>query len=439
LAYLLIGVVLLATIGAIVLSAVRLRHAVHIERQTLRTQQLAQTTLELRNLTLEAEATHGVSAALAARRNARLVEADATFDSIRRHNPSEAARLEKPYRAYVALSNRAFEGARLHAGIVPDALEQGVQARLTRLQTAIGHEATDEAAASQRANPAARSALITALVFAGVLVLLLTWQFEHERRAGRIDRDSAARAEELARLRDEFVAVVSHELRTPLTSIMGYLELLMDEGTASLNADQKSYLAVVHRSAARLGELVGDLLLVAEAERTALSLELGDVDTATLVAHTVEAARPAADAREIQLVAETGAPGGLLHGDPTRLGQMLDNLVSNAIKFTPAGGRVVVRGAAGDTHALFEVSDTGGGIAAADRARLFEPFYRSRDATARAVPGTGLGLTIAKAIVDAHRGTIEVESETHAGTTFRVRIPLRQRAAVAVYADAPAT
>jgi signal transduction histidine kinase len=106
---------------------------------------------------------------------------------------------------------------------------------------------------------------------------------------------------------------------------------------------------------------------------------------------------------------------------------MLDNLISNAIKFTPDGGNVTVRAAVRGSNAVFEVADTGGGVADHDRERLFDPFFRSRDANARAVPGTGLGLTITKAIVDAHNGTIEVESTPGGGTTFRVRLPVGER------------
>ena len=146
-----------------------------------------------------------------------------------------------------------------------------------------------------------------------------------------------------------------------------------------------------------------------------------------IAAHAIEAARPAADARNVVVRLENG--GGPIHGDPTRLAQVLDNLVSNAIKFTPEGGRVIVRANADGDQAVFEVTDTGEGIAEGDRDRVFDPFFRSRDANARAVPGTGLGLTITKAIVDAHGGTIQVEPAPGGGTIFRVRIPVGERAA----------
>ena len=113
----------------------------------------------------------------------------------------------------------------------------------------------------------------------------------------------------------------------------------------------------------------------------------------------------------------------LVHGDERRLAQVLDNLVSNAVKFTPDGGRITARIAYSDGRALFEIADTGKGIPPDEQEQLFEPFFRSPTATARAIPGTGLGLSITKAIVDAHGGTIEVESAPGAGATFRIRMP----------------
>jgi signal transduction histidine kinase len=335
----------------------------------------------------------------------RVANVQSAYADIVKNNPSEAARLRPSYLAYLRdrSTSRAFERA-------------------------IESEVALQSEAFRDATTAARVAVAELIVVATILVLTLLWLFELERRSGRIDRDNAARAEELIRLRDEFVAVVSHELRTPLTSIIGYLELLVDEEAGDLTAEQESYLEVVQRSTARLVELVGDLLLVAEAERGPLALELADIDIASLAADAAEAARPAADARGVILRVEPGS-GGTVAGDPTRLAQMLDNLISNAIKFTPEGGRVTVHAAVRGSDAVFEVVDTGGGVSDADRERLFDPFFRSREANARAVPGTGLGLTITKAIVDAHHGSIEVESAPGKGTTFRVWLPVGERIA----------
>jgi signal transduction histidine kinase len=382
LSYALITVALVATFAATTVGGIRLHHAAVVERQTIRTQRLETALLE---------------------RDRTMVTTE--FAAVAAHDPAEAARLRPAYQAYLGspATRRPFE--------------RRIEAELTR-----------QAAAIRRANPAARSALITGAVGAGVLVLLLVWLFELERRAGRIDRDNAARAEELMRLRNEFVAVVSHELRTPLTSIIGYLELMSEGEGGDLTAEQAGYLAVVQRSTNRLADLVGDLLLVAETERGPLALERVETDLGSIAAHAVEAARPAADARGVVVLLENG--GGTIHGDPTRLAQMLDNLVSNAIKFTPEGGRVIVRATADGHQAVVEVADTGDGVADGDRDRLFDPFFRSREANARAVPGTGLGLTITKAIVDAHGGTIQVEPAPGGGTIFRVRFPVGERAAV---------
>ena len=382
LSYALITAALVATFAATTVGGIRLHHAAVVERQTIRTQRLETALLERNRAMLTTE-----------------------FAAVAAHDPAEAARLRPAYQAYLGspATRRPFE--------------LRIEAELTR-----------QAAAIRRANPAARAALITGAVGAGVLVLLLVWLFELERRAGRIDRDNATRAEELMRLRNEFVAVVSHELRTPLTSIIGYLELMSEGEGGDLTTEQAGYLAVVQRSTNRLADLVGDLLLVAETERGPLALERVETDLGSIAAHAVEAARPAADARSVVVLLENG--GGTIHGDPTRLAQMLDNLVSNAIKFTPEGGRVIVRATADGHQAVVEVADTGEGVADGDRDRLFDPFFRSREANARAVPGTGLGLTITKAIVDAHGGTIQVEPAPGGGTIFRVRIPVGERAAV---------
>jgi Signal transduction histidine kinase len=252
---------------------------------------------------------------------------------------------------------------------------------------------------------------------------VLIWQFELQRRAGRIDRDNAERSEELMRLRNDFTAAVSHELRTPLTSILGYLELIRDNDSVERPPDEDAFLAVVQRNAERLMRLVSDLLLVAEVESGMLTLQIEDVDLGGLAAECVEAAQPAADGNRIRLNLNRGLSEPL-RADPIRLAQMMDNLVSNAIKFTPVDGHVTVSTTVRDGQAVFEVADSGIGVATVDQAQLFDRFFRTRAAVARATPGTGLGLTITKAIVDAHGGSIDVTSAVGVGTTFRVRLPL---------------
>jgi signal transduction histidine kinase/CHASE3 domain sensor protein len=227
------------------------------------------------------------------------------------------------------------------------------------------------------------------------------------------------------RLKDDFVATVSHELRTPLTSVRGYLELVLDGEAGELNEDQERFLAVAQRNADQLLRLVGDLLFVSRVEVGQLSLERGEVDLAAVAFEAVEAARPLAEARGASLRLSV-EPMPRLYGDAARLTQLLDNLVSNAVKFSGAGGRVEVRTARDNGHAVICVSDDGIGIPPHELERLFDRFFRSSNATTQAIPGTGLGLTIAKAIAEGHGGRISVESEEGVGTTFRVELPLER-------------
>jgi signal transduction histidine kinase/CHASE3 domain sensor protein len=240
---------------------------------------------------------------------------------------------------------------------------------------------------------------------------------------------------EAERMKDEFTALVSHELRTPLTSIIGYLELLRDDAAAD-GADpaaqqRMQFLTVVDRNARRLLRLVGDLLFVAQVEAGKLSLEEADVDLGAVARESVEAAAPRARDGGVELALEADdAP--VVRGDRDRLAQALDNLVSNAIKFTPAGGRVAVRLAREDDRAVLEVADTGIGISQADLEQLFQRFFRTQRATSAAIPGVGLGLTIAQAIVHGHDGQISVQSRDGEGTTFRIELPLLRAAGVTV-------
>ena len=227
---------------------------------------------------------------------------------------------------------------------------------------------------------------------------------------------------ELDHLKDEFVALVSHELRTPLTSITGYLELVLED-SGELSEEQRRFLEIVERNSRRLLRVVGDLLFVAQVESGKLALERENVDLATVAAESVETFRPTAEGKEVELVLET-APLPRLRGDRARLGQLLDNLVSNAVKFTPQGGRVHVTIGRVRDDALVVVTDTGIGVPQGEQRHVFERFFRSSTAQERAIGGTGLGLAIARAIVEAHGGGIDFASVESEGTTFRVRLPL---------------
>ncbi len=240
------------------------------------------------------------------------------------------------------------------------------------------------------------------------------------RELARAFNRMAASLQESERQKDEFFALVSHELRTPLTSIIGYLELVLDD--EELTDDARRFLEIVERNARRLLRLVGDMLFIAQVEAGRMTLERGPVDLLVVAREAVAAAQPSAQRRGVALTLE-GEATGEAEGDRDRLGQMLDNLISNALKFTPEGKAIRVIASDTGTAAQVIVADEGAGIPAEDVARLFERFYRSSSATRRAVPGVGLGLSIVKTIVDGHGGEVLLASDEGEGTTVTVRLP----------------
>ncbi|GAA4369788.1 sensor histidine kinase [Nocardioides caricicola] len=221
-------------------------------------------------------------------------------------------------------------------------------------------------------------------------------------------------------VKNEFIALVSHELRTPLTSIVGYTQLLEDD--AELSDLARRQVAAVQRNAERLRRLVADLLDVAQYDAGAVGFARDPIDLVAVVRDTVEAVERTAEEAGVAMSAALPETMVVV-GDGQRIAQVVDNLVSNAVKYTLSGGAVQVRLAADDGQAVLEVADTGLGIHPSDVAQLFNRFFRSREAESRAIAGAGLGLSIAKDIVEGHGGRIEVESELGQGSVFRVRLP----------------
>jgi two-component system phosphate regulon sensor histidine kinase PhoR len=223
-----------------------------------------------------------------------------------------------------------------------------------------------------------------------------------------------------ASVKDEFVASVSHELRTPMTSILGHLEMLADD--PSLPDDVTKRIKTVERNALRLRQLVSDLLEVQQDSSGGLVLDTRDCDLVEIVTEAVEAARPWAESSQLTLSAHL--PESLMaHVDPGRIRQVVDNLVSNAIKYNEAGGSVEVSLASRQAFIRLEVMDTGLGIAPGDLERLFLRFYRGETARDRHIQGTGLGLAIVRSIAEAHGGQVSLAQRERRGAAVTVVLP----------------
>ncbi|MFP3578790.1 PAS domain-containing sensor histidine kinase [Arthrobacter sp. SIMBA_036] len=218
--------------------------------------------------------------------------------------------------------------------------------------------------------------------------------------------------------KDDFVANVSHEFRTPLTSILGYVELILDD-PHGLDAAAKAQLNIVRRNAERLLTLVSDLLSVRSGH---IVIQPHAVDVAELVRGSVTSAEPRAAKAGIRLSMDV--PEALeAHVDSSRMAQVLDNLVSNAIKYSPDGGDVEVAAWEDSNFVFCRVSDTGMGMTDDEQAEAFTKFFRAGGVRNSTIPGVGLGLPISKAIVEAHGGTITLDSQPGRGTTFTVKVP----------------
>jgi signal transduction histidine kinase len=228
---------------------------------------------------------------------------------------------------------------------------------------------------------------------------------------------------ELDRLKDDFVATVSHELRTPLTSMMGFLQMIRDGEAGELNPEQERFLSIVYRSSERLQRLVGDLLFVSRLDSGGLQLQLQPVYIDEVLREAVETVDGIVRSHDLKLSTELG-PVPPVDADRERVSQLFANLLSNAVKFTPAGGEIVARTYSRNGVVVAEVEDTGIGIPEGEQDRLFQRFFRSSTASAQAIPGTGLGLVISKAIAEAHGGAIHVRSSPGTGTCFSVTIPV---------------
>ncbi|WP_314191527.1 HAMP domain-containing sensor histidine kinase [uncultured Arthrobacter sp.] len=218
--------------------------------------------------------------------------------------------------------------------------------------------------------------------------------------------------------KEELISNVSHEFRSPLMSVLGNVDLVLDEADG-LSPDSVHRLEVVQRNAERLLSLVSELLVSASA---VLAVHPRRTDLAGLIENSIGSVQAQADASNVSLTTDVPAPLWA-HADPLRIGQALDNLVSNAIKYSPDGGKVTVSARRSDSWVQLKVQDTGMGISEEETSRVFTRFFRSQAARQAAIPGVGLGLSITKTIVERHGGAISCDSKPGAGTTFTLTLP----------------
>jgi signal transduction histidine kinase len=226
-----------------------------------------------------------------------------------------------------------------------------------------------------------------------------------------------------SRHKSEFLANMSHELRTPLNAIIGFSEVLSERMFGEVNEKQAEYLADILESGRHLLSLINDILDLSKIEAGRMELEPSEFDLPRAIESTLILIRERAHRRGITLDCDVDPRLGTIRADERKIKQVLLNLLSNALKFTPEGGRIAVRGKRSDAAVEVAVSDTGVGIAAEDQAAVFEEF-RQVGAAAPKAEGTGLGLAISRKFVELHGGRIELQSVVGAGSTFTVTLPL---------------
>ena len=226
----------------------------------------------------------------------------------------------------------------------------------------------------------------------------------------------------LERARRDFAANVSHEFKTPLTAIQGFADTLLSGALEDAEHSRK-FVEIIRENAVRLGRLTDDLLKLAQIEAGKLELQRQPVAVSSVTQPCLEVTRLKADQKNLTLETDYRADLHLVNGDSLCLQQVLQNLLDNAVRYSPTGGRIIVRAFVKDSEIVISVSDSGVGIPKAEQERIFERFYRADAARSREDGGTGLGLSIAKHLVEAHGGRIQVQSEVGIGSTFSVFLP----------------
>lgn len=230
------------------------------------------------------------------------------------------------------------------------------------------------------------------------------------------------------RTKNEFISMVSHELRTPLTSIRGFITAMLDGRAGEINDQQERFLSISREQSNRLLALINDLLDLTSLESGDIDLDQSHISVTNLVRRSAEAIEPLAEQKDLTLDMALASDVPNFWGDEQKISQVLQNLLANAVKFTPEGGQIVVRAELADPDTLaLSVADTGIGIAPEEQERIFDPFYQVENVQTRSVGGTGLGLAIVKRIVEAHDGHMHLESQVGVGSTFSIHLPVVKR------------
>jgi signal transduction histidine kinase len=228
-------------------------------------------------------------------------------------------------------------------------------------------------------------------------------------------------------IKSEFVSVASHELRTPLAAIKNAIQLILSGKTGEINEDQSRFLSMAERNISRLTNILNDLLNLSRIESGKIGMEFEELDLRVPIEFILTSLKPQADGKSIQLAMEIQKDLPSVYADRQRLEQILTNLIGNAIKFTPEGGKIMVSAKSlngQENRVAISVKDSGIGIPEDQREKIFEKFHQVEDSLRRSIAGTGLGLAITRGLVEAHNGKIWVESEVGKGSTFTFTLPM---------------
>jgi signal transduction histidine kinase len=373
------------------------------------------------------------------------------LDELTRDNPPQRARLEQLKTAVATRLERldetmavrrtsgveaALTRARVTDAARPRAEIRAIAQAMEREEASLleGRRAQVDVAYRQSVSGRIGSSIVSAALLIGIVGLALAYANSSRRRetaliasearareAASREQEARAEAEQTNRLKDEFLAVLSHELRTPLNAVMGWTQILQAAGVTEPTAIRA--LVSIKRNAEAQQRLVEDLLDVSRIVTGKFPLEWHPVDMRAAVTAAVETIRPAATAKNVRMTTAL-APTVPVQGDAYRLQQVATNILSNAVKFTPEGGEVEVALAKGGDYATLTVRDSGEGIPPELRPHIFDRFRQGDSSSTRAHGGLGLGLAIARHIIEAHGGTIEALSAGKGqGSTFSIRVP----------------